>query len=234
MRILICDDHALFREGLRHVLIGLGEEPEILEARDAEEALRLAEDHPDLDLVLLDLHMPGVGGLDALGRLGERFPTLPVVMVSASEQPDEIRASLDAGASGFIPKSSSGALLRSAVQLVLSGGVYVPPVALGPTPAASPAAGARPEPGGSTRASEPRAAAGRGLTTRYGRLTPRQLEVLRLLAKGLTNREICGVLGIAEGTVKAHIAAVLEALDVANRTEAVGAMRELGIPLEEA
>ena len=80
----------------------------------------------------------------------------------------------------------------------------------------------------------PRAAAGRGLTTRYGRLTPRQLEVLRLLAKGLTNREICGVLGIAEGTVKAHIAAVLEALDVANRTEAVGAMRELGIPLEEA
>ena len=212
MRILICDDHALFREGLRHVLVELGEAPEILEAAGAEEALALAEAHPDLEMVLLDLHMPGTDGLETLALLGQRFPTLPVVMVSASEAPDEIRAALNAGASGFIPKSSSGAVLRSAVQLVLSGGVYVPPVAL---TAPSSGAGAP--------------AAPRGLVTRYGKLTPRQLEVLRLLAKGLTNREICSVLGIAEGTVKAHIAALLDALDVANRTEAVAAMRELGI-----
>ncbi len=216
MRILICDDHALFREGLRHVLVELGEEPEILEAPDAEEALRLADEHPDLGLVLLDLHMPGTGGLETLTQLGERHPTLPVVMVSASEEPDEIRAALDAGASGFIPKSSSGAVLRSAVQLVLNGGVYVPQVALSPV---SPARSQR--------------AAGKGLTTRYGKLTPRQLEVLKLMAKGLTNRDICGVLGIAEGTVKAHIAAVLEALDVANRTEAVNAMQELGISADD-
>lgn len=210
MRILICDDHALFREGLRHVLVELGEAPEILEAADADGALALAEAHPDLAMVLLDLHMPGIDGLETLALLGQRFPTLPVVMVSASEASDEIRATLDAGASGFIPKSSSGAVLRSAVQLVLSGGVYVPPVAL-------------------TSSASEKPAISRGLVTRYGKLTPRQLEVLRLLAKGLTNREICSVLSIAEGTVKAHIAALLDALDVSNRTEAVAAMRELDI-----
>ncbi|MBW2242381.1 MAG: response regulator transcription factor [Deltaproteobacteria bacterium] len=216
MRILICDDHALFREGLRHVLVELGEKPEILEASGSEEALALAEANPDLAMVLLDLHMPGTGGLETLTLLGERFPTLPVVMVSASEASEEIRETLDAGASGFIPKSSSGALLRSAVQLVLSGGVYVPLVALEPSQPA-----------------EEKPAGSRGLVTRYGKLTPRQLEVLRLLAKGLTNREICSVLGIAEGTVKAHIAGLLDALDVSNRTEAVAAMRELDISTED-
>ncbi len=216
MRILICDDHALFREGLRHVLVELGEAPEIVEAANADDAMALVSGDPDLAMVLLDLHMPGTSGLATLEALGEQFPTLPVVMVSASEDAAEIRQALDAGASGFIPKSSSGAVLRSAVQLVLAGGVYVPPVALDGAPA-SPA--------------PPRGAS--GLSTRYGKLTARQLEVLRLLAKGLTNREIGSVLGIAEGTVKAHIAALLDALDVANRTEAVAAMRELGIPSED-
>lgn len=220
MRILICDDHALFREGLRHVLVELGQAPEILEASNSEEAIALAADDPELAMVLLDLHMPGTSGLATLETLGERFPTLPVVMVSASEDAGEIRGALDAGASGFIPKSSSGAVLRSAVQLVLAGGVYVPPVALDGAAAPAPAAAA--------------ARGASGLRTRYGKLTARQLEVLRLLAKGLTNREICSVLGIAEGTVKAHIAALLDALDVANRTEAVAAMRELDIPTEES
>jgi DNA-binding NarL/FixJ family response regulator len=211
MKILICDDHELFRAGLRLVLTQLEEATQLLDASSAEDTFRIAEAEPDLDLVLMDIGMPGMDGLSALSTLRERFPALPVVIVSASERHADVRA--DRGASGFIPKSSSAPVLLAALRLVLSGGVYVPPLVLA---TAAPAAAGAPL---ATDRRRERAAA----------LTPRQLEVLDLMAKGRTNREICDSLGIAEGTVKAHVATLLEALDVANRTEAASVIRDLGL-----
>ena len=160
MKILICDDHALFRAGLRLVLRELEESTELLDASSAEETLRIADAEPDLDLVLLDLGMPGMDGLAALGVLRERFPTLPVVIVSASERHADVRAAIDRGAAGFIPKSSSAPVLLAALRLVLSGGVYLPPLVLATSMAAATASSP------STDRRRERAAA----------LTPRQLE----------------------------------------------------------
>jgi DNA-binding NarL/FixJ family response regulator len=205
VRILICDDHPVFREGLRDALAGLP--AEFVEAADAGAALEQVADDPQIELVLLDLAMPGTDGWTAFRALRERHPTVPVVIVSASEDPADMRRALDGGAAGFVPKSASPEVLRRALDLVIAGGVYVPVAALAPSDAGSPAR--RRE-----RASE---------------LTARQLDVLRLLSRGLTNREIAGVLGIAEGTVKTHVRTLFEVLDVSNRTEAVLAMRELGL-----
>lgn len=206
MRILVCDDHALFREGLRHVLRELAPGVEIVPAAGAAEALRAVED-PALDLVLLDLRLPGEDGLAVLRKIRVLAPTLPVVMLSASESAADARASLEAGASGFVPKSSTAPVLLSALRLVLAGGVYLPALLLDAAPG------------------EPVEAHRR----RGEGLTERQREVLVLLARGLTNREIAQTLAIAEGTVKAHVAAIFEALDVTNRTEAASAMHELGL-----
>lgn len=213
MKILICDDHALFRAGLGLVLRELEESTELIDAASAEETFRLVDAHADLDLVLLDLNMPGMDGLAALETLRSRHPTLPVVMVSGSERHADVRAAIDRGAAGFIPKSSHAPVLLAALRLVLSGGVYIPPLMLAATAAAE-----RPAPG-ATAARRARA----------GALTPRQLEVLQLMAAGRTNREICDALGIAEGTVKAHVATILDALGVANRTEAGAVMRDLDL-----
>jgi DNA-binding NarL/FixJ family response regulator len=204
MKILICDDHALFRDGLGLVLERLEPGAELVESSDSQGALDLVAADDSFDLVLLDLNVPGMDGLTALRRLRSDHPAVPVVIVSASENPNEVRTALDVGASGFIPKSSNSNVLLSALRLVLDGGIYVPPLALD----------AKPD-------EEDR--------RRDRALTPRQLEVLSLMARGLTNREICGVLGIAEGTVKTHIAAIFEALEVTNRTEAAVAMRDLGL-----
>ncbi len=212
MKILVGDDHALFRVGLLHVPAALDPEVRILEAGSGPDVLAAAREHPDLDLVLLDLDLGAARGLDVLGELRRHDPSLPVVIVSADDDPASMRAALDAGAAGFVPKSSQGGVLLGALRLVLAGGVYVPPEML-----RAPA-----------RAVEEREPASpRRRRRRAGPLTRRQEEVLELLARGLTNREICGVLGIAEGTVKAHLAAIFEALDVTNRTEAAFALQEL-------
>jgi DNA-binding NarL/FixJ family response regulator len=205
VKVLICDDHPVFREGLREALAGF--EAAFVEAADAHEALACVAADPDLDLVLLDLTMPGSDGWQAFQRLRREHPSLPVVVVSSSEEPADVRRALDGGAAGFVPKSASPAVLRAALRLVLSGGVYVPPVALGAAPPPAPA-----------RRRE-----------RAAQLTPRQLEVLVLTTRGLTNREIASALGIAEGTVKAHLRSLFEVLDVSNRTEAALVVRELGL-----
>ena len=175
MKILVCDDHALFREGVVHALREMGGDTELLEAGDAVDALRLAQVHADLDLVLLDLNMPGGDGWSGLARLQQACPTLPVVILSASEDPRDARRAIDAGAAGFVTKSTRGPVLRAALALVLSVGIR-----------AAPRAGAGGG-GGRARARAPRSDA-------TSRLTERQLEVLRLLARGLTNAEIGEVL----------------------------------------
>src|SRR5262249_18131514 len=150
MKILICDDHELFRAGLRLVLARLEESTELIDASSAEETFRVAEADPDLDLVLMDLAMPGIDGLSALGVLRELLPALRlllrvrlVVIVSAAERHADVGAAIDRGAWGFIPKSSSAPVLLAALRLVLSGGVYVPPLVLAastPAPTGAPPA----------------------------------------------------------------------------------------------
>jgi DNA-binding NarL/FixJ family response regulator len=214
VKILVCDDHALFRDGLARVLVDLDPEAELLEADSAAEALKRVAAHPELDLVLLDLQLPDADGLSVLEQVGERFPVVPVVVVSSSERPEDVRSALDKGALGFIPKSTRGEVLLGALKLVLSGGVYVPPLMMEAVSQAEPSHTPR------ERASRSDGAAA---------LTDRQLEVLRLVGRGLTNREIGEVLGIGAATVKTHTLAIYAALDVTNRAEAVMAMRDLGL-----
>lgn len=211
VKILVADDHALFRDGLRYLLGQLGEPVEVLEAKDGAGALELAGAHPDLELVLLDLGMPGIDGLAGLRLLRARCPAVPVVILSGSEEPADVRQALDAGALGFIPKSSTSQVMLNALRLVLSGGMYLPPSYL-----------ERAQSGMRV----PLAASSVGSLG----LTPRQLDVLRLLGQGHSNKEIARVLQLAEGTVKLHISAILRALGVDNRTRAVvAAARLLGL-----
>ena len=192
------------------MLAGLADEVAILEAKDSAEALATVGATPDLDLVLLDLAMPGMDGLAGLRTLRARRPALPVVILSASEEALDVRRAIESGAMGFIPKASSSGVMLGALRLVLSGGVYLPPAYLersraGMTPITAPSADT------------------------LG-LTARQHDVLRLLGQGQSNKEIARVLGLAEGTVKLHISAILRALGVANRTRAVvAAARLLGL-----
>lgn len=200
MKILVCDDHTLFREGLELVLAQLDPEAELLGVGNAEDALAcIREQGGDLDLVLLDLALPGMDGFQALESIRNEFPAVPTVVVSASERASDARKAIDGGAAGFIPKSTRGKVLVGALQLVLAGGIYAPPELMETAAAATIA------------------------------LTPRQEEVLRLLARGLTNKDIARVLGIAEGTVKTHVLRIYEVLEVTNRTEAAMRMRELGL-----
>jgi DNA-binding NarL/FixJ family response regulator len=184
------------------VLARLGEGVVTLEARDAAETLALAAAHPDLDLILLDLAMPGMDGFAGLARLRELRPSVPVVVLSASESQADVRATLEGGAMGFVPKSSTAEVMLSALRLVFSGGVYVPPLVL-------------------DRAGPPGKAAGASPLGDDLGLTPRQLDVLALLGEGKANKEIAQALGLTEGTVKLHVSAILRALGVENRTQAV-------------
>lgn len=212
MKILIADDHALFREGLRYLLAGLDDNVEVFEAKDGAEALALVAAHPDLDLILLDLAMPGMDGFVGLRALRARVPAVPIVILSSSEEPTDIRLALDGGAMGFVPKSSGSEVMLGALRLVLAGGVYLPPAFLERSRAGkSPIMSAAP-------------------TLENLGLTARQYDVLRLLGHGKSNKEIARVLDLAEGTVKLHVSAILKALDAANRTQAViAAARLLGL-----
>lgn len=204
MKILIADDHALFREGARHAVARLSDDVEPLEASNCAEALAAVDQHADVTLVLLDLHMPGQNGFVALETLVRRNPTLPIVVVSASDNRSDMRRALDSGAMGFIPKSVPTAVLLSALRLVLAGGIYVPPEMVEREPAM---------PSGVP-------------------LTARQLDVLARVIDGKPNKVIAQELGVSEATVKAHVGAVFKALNVTNRTQAVGAVQRLGIQLQ--
>jgi DNA-binding NarL/FixJ family response regulator len=203
--VVIADDHPMVRDALARVVGQLYADAQVLEAGDFAAVLaHLGDAVPDL--VLIDLNMPGMDGLHGLRRLREAFPALAIVVASGQDDPATIRAALEIGANGFIPKIDPPDLLLQALRVVRAGGVYIPArsngdlrgIMTGPSPNAS-------------------------------GLTPRQLDVLRLLLKGEPNKLIARQLGLTEGTVKIHIAAILRALQARNRTEAVIRARELGL-----
>ena len=214
MRILFVDDHPLMADALRLAMSALERQAEVSSAGDLEKGLELAAAGPEFDLVLLDLGLPGCSGLQALERFRELQPALPVVVFSASSEPALITGALDRGAMGYIPKTAPREVLVGAVRLVISGGVYVPAEAR--KAEATPARAARPGP----------ASAGEL------KLSGRQSEVLTLLLKGLPNKLIAQRLAISENTAKIHVSAVLHALGVANRTEALVAASRLGLRLD--
>jgi two-component system nitrate/nitrite response regulator NarL len=211
MKLLVVDDHPIVRDGLAALLGRLEPDAVVFQAGDAEKALALVAAHANLDVVILDIAMPGMSGLRALAEFARARPELPVIVVSASEDARDVRDALAKGALGYVPKSASQNALLSAVRLVLNGEVYVPPLILG-----APA---------TVRSSDRRAAA----SPRRPTLTDRQVDVLRRLSDGQSNKAIALELGLSERTVKAHVTAIFRALNVVNRTQAATIGREAGI-----
>ena len=197
-RILVVDDHPLYREGMMGALRAELGGVEVLGAGTAEEGLEVLAADPEVDLVLIDLRLPGMDGLSALAAYAARFPAVARLLVSGADEAALVRRAFAAGASGFLPKSMSVAEVSAAIRQVLAGGVYVPGATT--VPPAGPGA----------------------------QLSLRQLEVLRLLGEGYTNKQIARALDITERTAKAHVAAIFEALAVDNRTQAVVAAQRLG------
>ena len=208
-RFVIADDHPLFRGALREAVSGLFEHVEIGEAGSFEDVAKLLESGGEVDLILLDLNMPGVRGFSGLMYLRAQYPSVQIVVVSANDDPTVIRRCMDLGTSGFIPKTLGIEEMRAAIKRVLEGGVWTPPdVDL--------SAGADTETA--------------NLMARLASLTPQQVRVLMMLSEGLLNKQIAYELSVSEATVKAHVSAILQKLGVESRTQAVitAAKIELG------
>lgn len=200
MRILLADDHPLFREGIKPLLQKLDAHVEIIEAKDYPSAFEAARQAAELDLALIDLYMPGIDAREGIARFRAAFPDVPLIILSASERPDDIQQLLAMGALGYITKSLPSDIILYALRLVLAGGVYLPPSLLG----------------GKSLAERDTGSSGQKVN-----LTQRQREVLRELAQGKSNRQIAEALRVTEGTVKIHLATIFRLLNVSNRTEAV-------------
>ena len=191
MKILVADDHALFREGVIHILQGLDEDVTSIESNNVEQTLSMVSENDDLDLLLMDLYMPGQNGFDALDILTNSHPALPIVVLSASNNPHDMQKTIQKGAMGFIRKDSTGSVMLNALRLVLAGEIYTPSQMMN---------------AGSEQAYH---------------LTQRQIEVLQLMEQGCANKIIAEQLSISEATVKMHISAIFRELMVSNRTQAV-------------
>lgn len=196
-RILIVEDHALVREAMAQTLARLEPDTECVEVPGSEDALALLERNADWDLVMVDLMLPDLNGFSLLGVLAKRFPEIPTIVVSALDDASSLQRAMRAGASGFVSKCSSGEELRRAVRTVLDGGVSVPEGVLDNAPRRKPS-----------------------IAERF-RLTAAQSRVAELLSQGKTNREIADLLGLSEGTVKVHVSAILRAMNVRNRAQAL-------------
>jgi DNA-binding NarL/FixJ family response regulator len=197
-RLVIADDHPLFRGAMREAISGLLEKVDITEAGTFDDVIELLSG--DVDLVLLDLAMPGVRGFSGLMYLRAQYPGVPVIVVSANDDPAAIRRCMEFGASGFIPKTLGIEAMRAAISRILNGGVWTPPdVDLSTGSDAETAA----------------------LMTRMATLTPQQVRVLMMLSEGMLNKQIAYQLGVSEATVKAHVSAILQKLGVESRTQAV-------------
>ena len=207
MKFLVVDDHALIRDAMQTLVAQLDGEAQVLLAGNGAQARTVLARERDVDLTLLDLGLPDADGLELLGEFRRAYPTMAVVVLSGERDAAIVRRALDAGAAGFIPKTEPREVLASALSLVLAGGCYVPREALGAQPEPARAAGPGPHDLG---------------------LTQRQIEVLALIMRGRTNKHICRQLNLAEPTVKNHVTAILRALKVKSRTEAVLAVTRLG------
>ena len=214
MRILLIDDHPIFTQGLKLLLLELDSAMQCVVACNLGNALALQE---PFDLLLLDLHMPDTDGLLSLQSLSEKFQGVPIIMLSSDEDASTIRRMMVQGAAGYIPKSSTPAVLIAALRLILSGGTYWPPEAFD-LPAISPPTNTANAPAATLAAQTP---------TQLG-LSQRQCDVLVLLAQGKSNKLIARELGLSEGTVKTHIASAFRALQVNSRTEAAYKANQLG------
>ena len=251
MKIITADDHGLIREGLRAMLNRMDEQLEFVEAYDGKSLHAQLVQHPDADLLLLDVQLPDCNGLSLLSEITQLYPRLPVVIVSGDYDRETVTLAIDRGASGFLPKISLNEVLVSAIRLVMAGGIYIPPEAIkgvgsaavrlpgsevantsvSPLTAAtpfSPAALSAP----ASSAASPHAASiaaclGNQNVQALG-LTERQLDVLDLLLQGMSNKQICRVLDLAEATVKVHVRAILRAFKADSRTEVVVAASRMG------
>jgi DNA-binding NarL/FixJ family response regulator len=208
-RLVIADDHPLFRGALREAVSGPFEKADIAEAGSFEEVTKLLDRGAEIDLILLDLAMPGVRGFSGLMYLRAQYPSVPIIVVSANDDPSVIRRCMDFGASGFIPKTLGIEAMRDAIARVCEGGVWTPLDVDLDAPADARTA---------------------GLMARLASLSPQQVRVLMMLSEGMLNKQIAYELGVSEATVKAHVSAILQKLGVESRTQAViaAARIELG------
>jgi DNA-binding NarL/FixJ family response regulator len=206
IRIVVVDDHPLFRGALTQALHSAIDGARIDQAASLADLEALIADRVDTDLVLLDLAMPGVQGLSGLLLLRAQHPDIPVVVVSAHDDPATIRKCMEFGASGYVPKSLSVEEIRAAVETVLGGGIWVP---------------------SDIDLSRPADSNADDVVARLSTLTPQQVRVLMMLGQGLLNKQIAFQLGVSEATIKAHVSAILQKLDVDSRTQAVIAINRI-------
>ena len=207
--VIVADDHPLFRTAIKEALEADQGQTNFLEANSFESLQELVDSHRDVDLVLLDLHMPGVSGFAGLVYLCKRYPSVPVVIISANEDPVVIQRALEHGAAGFIPKSSSIDTITDAIAAVLMGEIWSPETTASNLPG--------------NNVSEVR------LAERMSQLTPQQFKVLMMMSQGLLNKQIAYELDVSEATIKAHVSAIMSKLDVNNRTQAVLAANKLSV-----
>ena len=220
MTILLADDHALFRDGMRYVLQQLADQVEILDASSFVEAMNLAAGRSDIDLALLDLYMPGSDGALSVRAFNLKYPGIPLVVISGSERREDMERVMEYGAMGFISKMTSGKLMLGALRMVLDGGIYLPPQLLQQSV---------------EHMDKGAASTDKRSRTNEAGLTTRQVDVLKHVAQGLSNKEIAQAMELAEGTVKIHCAAIFQALHVSSRMEAVRTAQRLGVlPRENA
>lgn len=210
LTIIIADDHPLFRGALRQAVSGLEGDNTIIEAGDFEAARACAEAESEADLMLLDLAMPGVSGFSGLMALRAEFSSLPIIIVSATDDPATMRRAIELGASGFISKSSGIEDIRAGIRAVLEGDVYIRAACQ------------------SSRDQDPDVT---DLIGRLRTLTPQQSRVLGMLGEGLLNKQIAYELNVSEATIKAHVSAILLKLNVDSRTQAVIQLSKLNVPM---
>jgi DNA-binding NarL/FixJ family response regulator len=207
--VIVADDHPLFRAAIKEALEAEQGETRFLEASSFESLQELVRAHKEVDLVLLDLHMPGVSGFAGLVYLCKRYPSVPVVIISANEDPVVIRRALEHGAAGFIPKSSSIETITRAIASVLMGEIWSPDTTHSELPG--------------------KVASEVEMAERMAQLTPQQFKVLMMMSRGLLNKQIAYDLDVSEATVKAHVTAIMNKLGVSNRTQAVLAANQLAV-----
>ena len=228
MKVLLIDDHPLILQALQSVIEGLGSDTTVIGAGSARVAREILKQDAEFDLVLLDLHLGDADGFEVLVEFRARYPALPVVVVSASDRTSDVIRAIDAGAMGFVPKRASNDTLYEALHMVMSGGIYVPPMTMGSEPSTKPE--------GDTVPSVLRVVRESALDSGFQTnavpladlgLTPRQTDVLALLLKGQPNKLIARELNLSVETVKDHVAAVLRTLGVSSRTQAVLAVGQM-------